>query len=279
MAKPEPWVAALPMYNLAPALRRDWQILLERVAEALASDKAASTAPVRLSLVDAGSDPHALHAFWRRPDVLLTQTCGYPLMRGLARHVHLVGTPSFAAPGCGQGTYASAVLVRDADGPASLAACRGVRAAYNNDESHSGLNALRHAVAPLAREGRFFGATMRTGSHLASMEALVDGEADVAAIDCVTLAFARDHLPERVAGLRQIATTRTVAALPFVASRRASAALIGRVRQTLTAALDADRDLGDRLRLRHIAPATLADYLPIAAMARSASSLGYSVLR
>ncbi len=275
MAKPERWVAALPMYNVSPLLRADWITLIDRVAETLQH----ADAPVILTAVDPGEESDALHAFWRRDDVLLSQTCGYPLMHGLAPHVRLVGTPRFAVPGCYRETYSSAIVVRAKGCPATLAACRGARAACNSADSHSGMNALRHAVAPLARDGRFFGSVLHTGSHLGSLAAVANGEADVAAIDCVTLAFAAEHCPALVAGLRQIGSTREVAGLPFIASRRAGASLVTRLRVAMRQVLHDDAGLRSRLRLQDIVPSTVANYLPITAMAQEARMRGYGALR
>lgn len=274
MAKLERWAAALPMYNVSPALRDDWSTLIERTAQALGR----GSAPVMLDTVDPGEGPDALHAFWRRDDMLLSQTCGYPLIRGLASQVRLIGAPRFAVPGCHHEEYSSALVVRAKDGPATLAACRGARAACNSLDSHSGMNALRHAVAPLVRGGRFFGAVVHTGSHLRSLAAVASDEADVAAIDCVTLAFAAEHRPELVAGLRQIGSTRRVAGLPFIASRRADDALVARVRQAMCEALQDDAGLRARLRLEDIVPSTMAHYRPIAVMAREACMRGYGEL-
>ncbi|CAG2159938.1 phosphate/phosphite/phosphonate ABC transporter substrate-binding protein [Cupriavidus numazuensis] len=274
MAEPKRWVAALPMYNVSASLREDWATLIGLVADALAQ----GDSPVTLATEDPGTGPAALHAFWRRDDVLLSQTCGYPLMHGLARHVRLIGTPQFAVPGCEQETYRSAIVVRAGNGPATLSACRGARAACNSPDSHSGMNALRHAVAPLARVQRFFGEVIHTGSHLASLAAITEGKADVAAIDCVTLAFAGEHQPELVAGLRQIAATPAVPGLPFIASRHASAALVERVRSAMLAVLRSHPGLRTRLRLEGIVPTRVSHYQPIAHMARTARLHGYREL-
>ena len=133
MAKRERWVAALPMYNVSASLRDDWATLIERTARALGR----GTSPVMLDTVDPGESPDALHVFWRRDDVLLSQTCGYPLIRGLASRVQLIGTPRFVVPGCHQEAYSSAIVVRAKDGPTTLAACRGARVACNSPDSHS----------------------------------------------------------------------------------------------------------------------------------------------
>nr|WP_315598303.1 PhnD/SsuA/transferrin family substrate-binding protein [uncultured Cupriavidus sp.] len=274
MAKPERWVAALPMYNVSASLREDWLALIDRVGQLLARERGS----VILSAVDPGEGADALHAFWRRDDVLLSQTCGYPLVHGLAPYVRLIGTPRFKVPGCHRQSYRSAIVVRDADGPATLASCRGARAACNGPDSHSGMNALRHAVAPLANHGRFFAGVVRTGSHLGSLAAVKSGDADVAAIDCVTLAFAAEYHPQVVDGLRQIGITRAVPGLPFIASRRARSSLVRQVRVALRQVLQEDPGLRSRLRMEDVVRTTAADYFPIAAMAQEARLRGYAEL-
>ena len=52
---------------------------------------------------------------------------------------------------------------------AGLDDLRGRVAAINDPDFHSGSNALRALVAPLARDGRFFGAVKVSGSHALSL--------------------------------------------------------------------------------------------------------------
>ncbi|PLP99341.1 phosphate/phosphite/phosphonate ABC transporter substrate-binding protein [Cupriavidus pauculus] len=262
------------MYNVSAQLREDWLLLIDRVGQLLGRVPSSVT----LAAVDPGEGPEALHAFWRRDDLLLSQTCGYPLVHGLAPYVRIIGTPRFAVLGCHRQTYRSAIVVRCADGPATIEACRGARAACNGPDSHSGMNALRHVVAPLARGGHFFGDVVLTGSHLASLAAVGEGRADVAAIDCVTLAFAAEHHPALVAGIRQIGVTRAVPGLPFIASRRARSSLVRQVRAALREALREDAGLRSRLHMDDVVQTTAAAYLPIASMALDAHRLGYAKL-
>ena len=114
------WIAALPMYNVSPALAADSRALLEHVAIALHGDG------VALRIVEPDDD---LHAFWRRDDLALSQTCGYPLMFGLREHVQLIATPHFDAPGCDGPNYSSVLVAGRHVGAQELAACRGLRAA------------------------------------------------------------------------------------------------------------------------------------------------------
>ncbi|KND55926.1 ABC-type phosphate/phosphonate transport system, periplasmic component [Candidatus Paraburkholderia kirkii] len=210
-----PWIAALPMYDVTPALAANWRTLLERVRARLADWLGARGET--LGIVDPGPD---LTAFWLRDDLLLSQTCGYPLVHALAGRMRLVAVPDFNVPGYDEGTYRS-VLVAGVHVPArSIEACRGLRAVYNADDSNSGMNLFRHAIAPLARDGRFFASVTRTGSHLASLRALAGMRADVAAIDCVTFAFVQSHLPDLAAEVRMIGATASTGALPFIASKR-----------------------------------------------------------
>ena len=80
------------------------------------------------------------------------------------------------------------------------------------------MNLPRRLIAPLARDGRFFETVAITGSHAASAAAVANGEADAAAIDCVTFALLQRHRPHVVAELRTIASTFATPTPPFVTS-------------------------------------------------------------
>ena len=258
------WIAALPMYNVTPALAADWRDLLAEVLRAVAP---------QTRIVDPGDD---LHAFWLRKDVLISQTCGYPLMHGLSGHVQLISTPHFDVPGCEGATYSS-VLVTRADAPfQTLADLRGARAAYNQDDSNSGMNVLRHAVAPLAHEGVFFAEALRTGSHLGSLRAVAENRADVAAIDCVTMAFIRDGLPELAQTVREIGWTAASPGLPLIAAGDVPPALIDTMRDALDHAREADPARAKRLHLKGFSALDLADYARIEQLESEAIAAGYA---
>ncbi|TCK37914.1 ABC-type phosphate/phosphonate transport system substrate-binding protein [Paraburkholderia sp. BL8N3] len=265
------WIAALPMYNASPALAADWRALLGRAEARLAGWLAARGDT--LSIVEPDGP---LAAFWLRPDLLLSQTCGYPLVHALAGRVQVVATPAFDIDGCAPGRYRS-VLVTGAqvDAP-SLDACRGLRAAYNDDDSNSGMNLFRAAVAPLARARPFFASVTRTGGHLASLRALaIDRSADVAAIDCVTFAFVREHLPELANGVRVIGFTGDAPGLPFITSNAVAAGDVVRLADALDHAVRDDPALAQRLKLRGFVRLPADDYPPILAIEREAVALGY----
>lgn len=259
-------IAALPMYNVTPALAADWRALLEDVLRAV--DPLAQ-------IVEPGDD---LHALWRRPDLLISQTCGYPLMNGLREHVQLLATPQFDAPGCIDADYSSVLITRADASFSALEDCRGARAAYNQDDSNSGMNVFRHAVAPLAIDGRFFSAVLRTGSHLGSLRAVAEDRADVAAIDCVTFAFIRDLLPELAHRVRQIGWTATSPGLPLIAARDVPPATIAALRVALEEARAAQPDRAQRLRLKGFSAPPLQDYARITQLESEARAAGYARL-
>ncbi len=149
----------------------------------------------------------------KQPDLLFSQTCGYPFTHEYAGKLTLVATPHYGADGCSGPNYRSIILARDA---APLEAFRGSTAAVNNPDSMSGMLALKLVFGPLARGGRFFGRAIATGGHSNSMKAVRDGLADVCAIDAVCVGLARRHRPDDLDGLTEIARSPLVPGLPYV---------------------------------------------------------------
>ncbi|MPV57777.1 phosphate ABC transporter substrate-binding protein [Burkholderia sp. HI2761] len=271
-----PWIAALPMYNVTPRHAELWRALLRDALDMFAN----AGGPAGVALPDAPFDD--LHALWRRDDLLLSQTCGYPYrMLGLRDAVRLIATPGFDADGCDGARYSSVLVVSarvHAGGATTLAACRGLRAAFNGDDSHSGMNAFRHAAAPHACDGRFFGSVTPFGSHLNVLRALASGEADCAAIDCVTFAYVRDALPGLLKDIRIIGTTASAPGLPFIASRALADTQVGALQDALDRAVAADAQRARVLRLKGFDRLSPADYDTIARFEREAVAHGYPEL-
>ena len=222
-------LASLPAYDL-PELREAHAVLWCCIARAL---RGAGVPGV----------PDALEPFEELvapaldPRLLFTQTCGGPLVRELAGRVRVLATPCYAAPGCEGSDYRSLVLVHGDSAFEGLEDLRGARCAVNDPGSYSGVHALRAEVAPLAREGRFFGEVQVTGSHLASVLRVRRGAADVAAIDCVTHALLARHRPLALRDTRVLCRTAPAPALPYVTRADADDALVEALRAALRAAL------------------------------------------
>ncbi len=265
-------IASLPMYDW-PEARPATDHLWQGIARHLAANGFAGV-PAAL---DRTGDPHD---HWRSETLLLSQTCGYPLTHALAGAVDLVATPCYGVRGCEGADYCSLVVVANAGKTTSLADLRGGTAAYNAEDSMSGLLALRAAVAPLAHGGRFFGKVIRSGAHLASMRAVAEGEADVAAIDCVSFALAGRHHPKLVKRLRVIAETPRVPGLPLITARGRSGPERARLARALAEAF-ADPALAavrDALFMTGLEFVPLTSYQRILDLEAAADATGYTRL-
>jgi ABC-type phosphate/phosphonate transport system substrate-binding protein len=255
-------LAALPMYDL-PAVRWAtdalWAALFARLPGA----------PATLTR------DRPAEAIWADPDLLLAQTCGYPLVGALAGKVQLVATPCYDAPGCEGPFHRSVIVVRRDDPAASLPDLRGRRAAVNSAASNSGMNLFRREIADLAGGRPFFAETIDTGAHVASVAAVASGRADTAAIDVVTWALLAAAEPQTVGALRALAWTRPAPGLPLITSVRTDAATMDALRRALdTVAVDpALAAVRAALRLGSFAPPP--DYGVISQIEREAAALGY----
>lgn len=192
-------IASLPMYDW-PEVRQWtdlwWQAIAARLGDTAGLLRQADYA-----------------AQWGRPDLLFSQTCGYPFTHALAGKLALVATPHYAVDGCSGPHYRSVVFARES-GP--LESFRRSRAAINNPDSMSGMLALKLVFAPLAKDRIFFSSTLETGGHVASMLAVRDAKADVCSIDAVCVALARRYRPDYLRGLVEIARSPMVPGLPYV---------------------------------------------------------------
>ena len=217
---------------------------------------------------------------WFSDELLFSQTCGYPLTHVLKGRVQLVATPRYEAEGCEGATYCSFVIV-PANSPArSLADLRGKRVAFNTPDSQSGMNALRALIAPLAGGKRFFSEAIETGSHAASLAAVAATKADVAAIDCVSLALARRYGRADLNAVRILCRTESAPNLPFITARSADPELLKRLREALHSAM-ADPALADArqaLLLKDIIVLPESAYQPLLDMEQAAERQGYPQL-
>lgn len=176
---------------------------------------------------------------WQHPDLLVSQACGYDVLYDAADHIVPLATPCYRAEGCQGPRYRSIVVTRADRAWRTLHDLRGSRVAINEASSHSGTNALRSVIAPLSRDGAFFGSVTVTGSHTDSLAAVQGGSVDVACIDAVVLALLRRVRAGIVRGLRPIRCTEAALAPPYVTSARAPVALQRTVQRALhDAALD-----------------------------------------
>ena len=179
---------AFPMYALD---RADTRALRRTVKGLLAA---------RGVLVEGDPDwPESeLLTHWQQPGLILSQTCGYPLVTRLP-DVQVVGCFHYTAPGCEGYQYRSVL------------------------------------AAPLVKDGPFFAQTSFSGSHRQSLIDVKRGAGDIAAIDCVTWALLQRHEPERLAGLAVIDHTPLTPGLPLITSHHTSPETLNAIRDALHA--------------------------------------------
>ena len=177
-------------------------------------------------------------ALWSAPDLLFAQACGYPLVGDWADRLQYLATPRHAAPGCIDANYCSWIVVPANSRAHAIEDLRGARCSINGRISHSGFNALRSLVAPLARDGRFFGSISVSGGHAESLDLLGREEVDVAAIDCVTHALLSRCRPQAIAATRIVGRTASAPGLPYVTRLAAGGELVERLRSGLDRAFN-----------------------------------------
>lgn len=225
-------IASLPMYDrpeTAAAHDRFWAAIRDRMRAG------GMAAPDHLTRGAADLWPQ-----WTAPDLVLSQTCGYPYRARLHGHVTLVGTPDFGLDGLAPGHYCSVFVARRDDPRARLEEFDGARFAYNEALSQSGW-ATPQTYA--AAHGLTLPPTLRTGGHRVSALAVAEGRADLAAIDAVTWRLLQRWEPG-VAPLREIARTTPTPGLPYIAAAGADGPrLFAILAEAIAAMPEADRDL------------------------------------
>lgn len=156
-------IASLPMYwreENADLWRAFW-------------DHAQAAHPGLPDLTPPDQIPEPWTDHWLREDLILSATCSLPFRSVLRDRVTYVGTLGHSVTDQ-PGYYLSKVIRRpDVTHPVTLA--------YSEPLSHSGWAVTRNhpALAEVTR-------TLETGSHAASLAAVVEGSADVAMIDAIT---------------------------------------------------------------------------------------------
>ena len=217
-------IASLPMYDwpeVQAHTDRYWQAIRDGL----------QAGPVALTR---GFDDYPAH--WQRPDLLLSQTCGMPFRRFLYDKVALVGTPDYGLSGCAPGHYCSVLVVNAQDDRAQVTDFADDIFAYNEGGSQSGWAAPTTHLAGL---GRRFSRLLGTGGHRASIRAVADGRAAMAAIDAVTWELALRHDPAATR-LRVIARTAPTPGLPYISARQHDPAPLAAAIRAAIAALDAE---------------------------------------
>jgi ABC-type phosphate/phosphonate transport system substrate-binding protein len=221
-------IASLAMYDRAevqPANDRLWRLLRD------AMRRHGHRAPDTLTRGEG-----AYWKAWESPDLILSQTCGYPFRARLHGKVTLLATPDYGVEGCPPGHYCSVYIARKDDPRAGLADFDGARLAFNEDLSQSGwAGPMSHAIS----QGVSLKPTLRSGGHVLSAKAVCDGHADIAGIDAVTWAMITRH-DAFATTLKVVGRTTPTPGLPWIAAPGQDADALFPILQDAVAALTAD---------------------------------------
>jgi len=195
------------MYSF-PGLESDHAIFWSQIRSYLVADGIFVPNELRLCEFDLTS-VHAKRIFF-------AQVCGLPFGKYLADRVNLVGTPDFGVAGCKPGHYCSAIVVRIDDARTRIREFDSAVLAYNETDSLSGY------VTPLALAAKHaidFRHHVRTGSHQRAAQVVAAREADLAAIDAVSMRqMILTECEPAFRQLRVVEFTETRPGPPYVAS-------------------------------------------------------------
>lgn len=260
-------IIACGMYAFSDDLEEAWRRFFTSFLELLDNSGAQET-ELRFD-----SDQSLL----RDPGLFFGHTCGYPLINHLKDQLVPFCVPVFDAPGTDGKLYSSHFIVAANSAMEGLEECRGKVAAINAADSNSGMNVLRYAIAGCNPSAPFFARVIKTGGHMQSLEAVADGTADVAAIDCVSYQLIRDYRPDLVEKVRSIGFSVKTCGLPFVLPKSSVGdtdlmLLIDNLNQALA---NTPETIRSRLHLLRFEPVVLGDYQPIADLETFAIESGY----
>lgn len=199
---------------------------------------------------------HAYWDAWQSPDLVLSQTCGYPFRARLHDRVAYVGTPDYGVEGCAPGHYRSVFIARADDPRDRLQEFDGAPFAFNEDLSQSGWAAPQIQAARL---GLTLRPVLRSGGHRLSAQAVAEGRADIAALDAVTWRLMQGEAV--AARLKVVGLTDPSPGLPLIAASGAD------IEATFAAVAEAiatlDAESRDVLGLKTLVRIPLADYLAV----------------
>ncbi|MER9673253.1 MULTISPECIES: PhnD/SsuA/transferrin family substrate-binding protein [unclassified Mesorhizobium] len=186
------------------------------------------------------------HRLWLHPALLLAQTCWGPMELGLSQRVQLVGQPRYDAFEGGQGElYSSAIIMRAGEAPQArspadggavipLDLLRGRRFTFNSLDSMSGIIAPTRDLQALGESLDIFSALSESRGHRASIVAVAEGRADVAAIDCESWALAQRFEPA-AQKVTVVGWTRRRKGLPFITARTTPETIVTTMREAIAA--------------------------------------------
>lgn len=204
-------IASFPMYDRREtrgAYNRLWRAIRTEITPAWSQHFPNDTLPETLS-----QDVPAWDG-WRAPDLVLGQTCGLPYRSALHDNVVLITTPDYGLANCRPGHYNSIFVMAADKARENPEDWQNLRLAANSECSQSGWAA---PVSFMSDRGLAFADITFTGAHRLSARAVLEGTADIAALDAQTWRMIRrwDRWSD---ALVEVGHTDDTPGLPFIAA-------------------------------------------------------------
>lgn len=175
----------------------------------------------------------------------------------------------------GAPVYYSDIVVRSDSPYRDFTDLRGRSLAYNEPNSHSGFNVVRHHLATMGETSGYFGRAVESGAHQKSLHMIFNGEIDASVVDSTVLEAELAHTPRLLNEIRVIGTLGPSPMPPWVIQKSLAPELRTGLRDTLLA-MHSD-DAGARILaqwgIAHFTAVDDAAYDPIREMARQAEGV------
>jgi len=164
--------------------------------------------------------------------------CGAPYVRRMAAAkppIELLVAPVWRGERYqDQPVYFSDVVVHRNSRFCNFADLRGAIWAYNEVGSLSGYAIMQAHLAEQGETGHFFAAKVQSGAHRQSIQMILEGHADVAAIDSVVLEQLLHAQPELAQQLRTVAVLGPNPSMPWAVGTHLPQAIRHQLRQMVT---------------------------------------------
>lgn len=266
-------LVGLPMYD-APEIRAANSEFWRAMATIL-HDNGVDDLPLELAThID-------LPAFWSDPHLIFGQTCGYPLTHGLCGEAELIATPCYDVSQADGPRYGSVIIVAHSSSINTLAQANQHIAAINGYDSNTGMNLFRITLARAGASGKFFSNVIVTGSHRASVEAVIKGEADIASIDVVSLDHFKRIDPHLLSKIKIIDKTPKTPGLPFITSGTNTPSLKEKIKAALFTVVNHSPRITalDTLMIKDVIALPREAYNETISLEEEAKALNYPELR
>jgi len=194
----------------------------------------------------------------------ISHICGLPLVSQFQKKLIPLCTPHFDLDELEGPNYFSYFMVSKASLINSVKETKGLVAAINSHDSHSGTNVFRSEIEFTKKLGLFddfYKKIVITGSHKNSIENIISHEVDIACIDAISYANIKRAEPEIADELRIIGRSIISPAPPFVTHKDNPSCSSNDLIKALNSALNLlDQGSKDILKIKRFSFVPFATY-------------------